>query len=144
MLKEEIADASLEQVMEMAKDDILKAKDSDEKKEAHERFISLHKVYNDRLKIQNDYLVAEDKNALDTEKFDHEKKVREEESIMDSRRSTRDFIKEVGFTAAKVGLVGLEVAFQGIMIHNNIIETDPVSKSATKGILGTISNYLRV
>lgn len=144
MLNEAFADGSLEKIMAMAEDDVLKAISPEDKKTAIERYANLHRIYNERLKIQNDYASSEARIVMDSEKFDYEKQKVEAEIEAESKRSNKDFIKDIAITAAKLGMVGAEIAFQGIMIHNSLIETDAVSKSATKGILGTVSNYLRV
>lgn len=143
MLDEQKGDVSLERIMEMAEDDVLKAKNPEEKERAWKRYSDIHKIYNERLKIQNDRYVSEGKMALDAEKLDSDK-IRQEFSDKEERSTLRkDRIIRIAFKVGELGLVTGGLVIQALMIHNNLIETDMVSKGMSKNLFGRLGDYLR-
>ena len=143
MLNENKADSELEKAMEMVSDELLKAKTPEEKEKAAEKFQALHRIYNERLKIQNDDLVQRGKSELDSEKFDHDKARQEEEDVENKKARRREFWSKIGIKAVELGIVATGVVIQCIMIHNNTIETDAISKGTTRTIIGKFGDYLK-
>lgn len=135
-LDEEKADGSLERIMKNLDDDILKAKTSEEKGKAIEQALKSHEIFNERLRIQNTRLVDEAKNQFDFE-------LRQQVVEDDKAKARKDRIVKVALKGVEFGLMGLGILMQGVIIHNNIIETDSVSKGVTRGIIGKFGDYLK-
>lgn len=143
MLTEEMADRSLEKIMQVAEDEYLKAKTKEERDSAAERYLSLHRIYNDRLKIQNDRMNDESRNQIDAEKLDYEKEHQAGLDIEDKKSKSKDRWIKIGCKAAEIGVMGACVFIQSIIIHNNMIESDPISKGVTKGFVGRLGDYFK-
>lgn len=135
-LDEEKADNSLEKIMENLDDDILKAKSSEEKGRAIEHALKSHEIYNERLKIQNARLIDEDKNQFD---FELRNKAAEDEKA----KARKDMIVKIALKSGEFLLMGVGIFIQGLIIHNNIIETSQISKGVTRGIIGRFGDYLK-
>ena len=143
MFDESLADESLQKAMVQVEDDMLKARTSEAKEKAMEQVKEIHKVINERIKIQNDRMIAESKNVLDCEKFDSEKE-QEEKKRLDEKKSKRvDNCIRVGFRVAEIALVTGTFIVQLANLRNNLIETDNLSKAATRNVLGIIGDYLK-
>lgn len=143
MLDETKADESLERVIEMAEDWILKARNNDELESACERYCNLTKVYNDRLKVQNERYVSEAKMALEAEKFDHDKEVQEIISEEERKARNKEFIFRAAVDALKLGYIGYGYTIQTLQMHNNIIETDPISKGMTRNLFNRLGDFIK-
>lgn len=135
-LDEEKADKSLEKIMENLDDDVLKAKSVEEKGRAIEHALKSHEIYNERLRIQNARLIDEAKNQFD---FEIRSKAAEDEKA----KARKDMIVKVALKGGEFLLMGVGIFIQGVIIHNNIIETNSISKGVTKGIIGKFGDYLR-
>ena len=135
-LDEEKADNSLEKIMENLDDDILKAKSSEEKGRAIEHALKSHEIYNERLKIQNARHVDEAKNQFD---FEIRSKTAEDEKA----KARKDMIVKIALKGGEFLLMGVGIFIQGLIIHNNIIETSQISKGVTRGIIGRFGDYLK-
>lgn len=135
-LDEEKADKSLEKIMENLDDDILKAKNGEEKGRAIEHALKSHEIYNERLRIQNARFIDEAKNQFDFELRD---RIAEDEKA----KARKDMIVKVALKSGEFLLMGVGIFIQGLIIHNNIIETSSISKGVTKGIIGKFGDYLR-
>lgn len=142
-LDEEKANKGLEQMMKEAEDRRLKAKTPEEIKAASEECAQLHRIYNDRLKIENDRYVQEARNELDLEKMKVDQERAERNDIEEAKSKRKDRWIKVGLKAAEIGVVVAGIGLQAIIIHNNLIETDGISKGVSRGIFGRIGDYLR-
>ncbi len=162
MLDETKADAQLERLMELAEEEYTSAESSEDKKAAMDKIKSLQGIANDRIKIQNERLNAESRIELECEKLDHDikyqaekdridqeranqdKKYQAEKDEKDRKQSRREFWINIGLNACKVALVGAGIAIQVIMIHHNdMIETNNISKGITRSIFGRLGDYLK-
>lgn len=135
-LDEEKADNSLEKIMENLDDDILKAKTSEEKGRAIEHALKSHEIYNERLKIQNARLIDEAKNQFDFE-------IRDRAAEDEKAKARKDMLVKIALKSGEFLLMGAGIFIQGVIIHNNIIETDPISKGVSRGIIGRLGDYLK-
>ena len=135
-LDEEKADNSLEKIMENLDDDILKAKTSEEKGRAIEHALKSHEIYNERLKIQNARLIDEAKNQFDFE-------IRDKAAEDEKAKARKDMLVKIALKSGEFLLMGAGIFIQGVIIHNNIIETDPISKGVSRGIIGRLGDYLK-
>lgn len=135
-LDEEKADNSLEKIMKNLDDDILKAKTSEEKGRAIEHALKSHEIYNERLKIQNARLIDEAKNQFDFE-------IRDKAAEDEKAKARKDMLVKIALKSGEFLLMGAGIFIQGVIIHNNIIETDPISKGVSRGIIGRLGDYLK-
>ena len=143
MLDEQRADDSLERVMKMAEDECLKAKTKEEKEAAYEKYLKLHHIYNDRLKIQNDRYVAEARNELDLEKMENEKERQAFIDIEEKKSKSKDRWIKIGLKVGEFGFLAAGFVVQAIIIHNNMIESDSISKATSKGFMNRLTDYFR-
>lgn len=143
MLDEKKADDSLEKIMEMIDDMVLKAKTKEEKEKALEWAKEFHRINNDRLKIQNDRYVSEAKLALDAEKFDHDKEVQAEAIERENRMRTFDTIFRTAFQSFGAGAMVYGLYNQRRMINENVIDTNEISRATSRGVFGAFADLFR-
>lgn len=143
MLDETKADELLESIMKRADDDVLKAKTPEEKEKAMKIAIEWHKVYNDRLKTQNEHLSSESKIELDVEKMENEKAAREESAEAEKLAKRRDFWGKVAIKAVEFGFMLGGTFISMSYNRNNIIETDSMSRAIRKATDNRLGDYIR-
>ncbi len=143
MLNEQKADLSLETIMEMAEDQVLKAKTDEDKKEAYNTYVNLCKIYNERLRIQNEHCDSESKIAFEVEKMENDKTI-QEITVIDEREAKRKerWIK-IGSKALELSIVGLTVFMEAAIMHHNMIKTDDVSKANSRNVMNRLGDYLK-
>ena len=142
MLTFEGPDRELEDAMKMAADELLKAKSTDERETAARKFETLHKIYNERLKIQVDRDQAEEKLCVEKEKLEREQVYQAEMSEKEKKDKRVDRAVKIGLKVVEFGLVGAGLVLEVAMLHHNTMAMDPITKGNQKNILQKIGGYL--
>lgn len=142
MLDENQLDELLESITKKANDDLLKAKTPEEKAKAYENCKDLHKICNERIKIQNDRYISEGKLKLDAEKFDDDVDYKKEVLASEKKSKKKEWWVDFGFKALKTAAVLGVVVSEFIMLDNSLIKTNDVSKSVSKSGMGTFGKWL--
>jgi len=141
MLNSKSANEELESMMSKLYDEYLKAK-AEDKDACFKRWEAATKLWNERLKTENDYLIREDQNKIECEKFDYEKQIQEQRRIDEIKAKRTDVVINSIFKGMQIGLAAGGMYTQAVQTRYNLIETDSISKAATRATNNMWANWL--
>ena len=142
MLDETKLDESLEVILKMAEDDILKAKTPEERQKAWDNYESIQKIGTERIKVQNERYISEGKLRLEVEKMENEKELNERKFEAERKDRLADNIINGVALGFKMSGFGAGLFTQWSMMRANHIAMDPVEKGMEKSITGQFGNWL--
>ena len=137
-----VTEDSLDKVLSVALDDVLKAKTPEEKNDANERFVKAYKLKNERDKIENEKILSEERLKMEVDKTIADIEIQEARLEAETKARNKELMIRSISKGIEFGLFGVGLTSQFAMMHNNYIELNKPGQEVTRGLLGKFGNYL--